>query len=174
MLASTTPLDLSVVAKRLDERRASITPAIGASHYDITQQAIQAQPHGEDTPFNQVVLRTPGVANDSYGQLHVRGEHANVQYRINGILLPGGLATFAPVLDTRMVSNASLLTGALPAQYGYRTSGVVDIQTKEGTLEPEGERRDLRRQRWLDPAELRDQRLLGKLQLLPYGYVPEN
>jgi outer membrane receptor protein involved in Fe transport len=138
VLASTTPLNLSVVAQRLNERRASITPAIGASHYDITQQAIEAQPHGEDTPFNQVILRTPGVANDSYGQLHVRGEHANLQYRINGILLPGGLATFASVLDTRMVSNASLLTGALPAQYGYRTAGVVDIQTKEGTLAPEG------------------------------------
>ena len=138
VLASTTPLNLSVVAKRLDERRESITPAIGASHYDITQQAIQSQPHGEDTPFNQVILRTPGVANDATGQLHVRGEHANLQYRINGILLPGGLTTFASTLDTRIVSNASLLTGALPAQYGYRTAGVVDIQTKEGTLQPEG------------------------------------
>ncbi|HXK22540.1 MAG TPA: TonB-dependent receptor [Myxococcota bacterium] len=137
VLASTTPLNLNVVAQRLDERRAAITPAIGASHYDITQQAIEAQPHGEDTPFNQVILRTPGVANDSYGQLHVRGEHANLQYRINGILLPAGVATFASVLDTRMVSNASLLTGALPAQYGYRTAGVVDIQTKEGTLTPQ-------------------------------------
>ena len=137
VLASTNPLDLSVVAQRLDERRLSITPAIGTSHYDITQEAIEAQPHGENTPFNQVILRAPGVANDSYGQLHVRGEHANLQYRINGILLPGGLTTFAPVLDTRIVSNASLLTGSLPAQYGYHTAGVVDIQTKEGTLEPE-------------------------------------
>jgi len=137
VLASTTPLDLNVVAKRLDERRAAITAAIGVSQYDITQQAIQSQAHGENTPFNQVILRAPGVANDSYGQLHVRGEHANLQYRINGVLLPGGLTTFAPVLDTRIVSDATLLTGSLPAQYGYRTAGVVDIQTKEGTLEPE-------------------------------------
>jgi len=137
VLASTTPLDLNVVAQRLDQRRVNITPAIGVSHYDITQDAIQDQAHGDDTPFNQVILRSPGVANDSYGQLHVRGEHANLQYRINGILLPGGLTGFASTLDTRMVSNASLLTGALPAQYGYRTAGVVDIQTQEGTLQPE-------------------------------------
>ena len=137
VLASTTPLDVNVVAQRLDQRRLSITPAIGVSHYDITQEAIEAQPHGDNTPFNQVILRSPGVANDSLGQLHVRGEHANLQYRINGILLPAGLTTFAPVLDTRIVSDASLLTGALPAQFGYRTAGVVDIQTKEGTLEPE-------------------------------------
>ena len=40
-------------------------------------------PGGENTPLNQVVLQAPGVAQDSFGQLHVRGDHGNVQYRLN-------------------------------------------------------------------------------------------
>ena len=32
----------------------------------------------------------------------------------------------------------SLITGALPAQFGLRTAGIIDIQTKTGTLDPGG------------------------------------
>jgi outer membrane receptor for ferrienterochelin and colicin len=32
----------------------------------------------------------------------------------------------------------ALITGALPAQYGLRTAGIIDIQTKTGTLSPGG------------------------------------
>jgi hypothetical protein len=32
----------------------------------------------------------------------------------------------------------ALITGALPAQYGLRTAGIIDIQTKTGTLAPGG------------------------------------
>jgi outer membrane receptor protein involved in Fe transport len=78
------------------------------------------------------------VARDSYGQVHVRGEHANLQYRINGVLLPEGLDAFGQVIDARIADRVQFLTGALPAQYGYRTAGVVDIQTKSGAFEQGG------------------------------------
>jgi hypothetical protein len=32
-----------------------------------------------------------------------------------------------------------LITGSLPAQYGFRTSGIVDIQTKTGGFDKGGE-----------------------------------
>src|SRR5260370_7166956 len=87
---------------------------------------------GDHAPFNQVILRAPGVAQDSYGQLHVRDEHANLQYRIDGILIPEGITGFGQEIDTRSVKNVDLITGSLPAQFGFRTSGIIDIQTKEG------------------------------------------
>ena len=78
----------------------------------------------------------PGVAQDSFGQIHVRGEHANVQFRINGVELPEGLSVFGQALETRFARSVSLLTGALPAQYGFFTAGVLDIQTKTGLTNP--------------------------------------
>ncbi len=45
----------------------------------------------------------------------------------------------ARVLSPRFANSLSLLTGALPAQYGLRTAGVVDIGVKSGTTNPGGE-----------------------------------
>jgi len=138
VLASQNPLDVNVVAKQLDVARNKITPSIGSSVYTITNDAIQAQPQGENVQFNQVLLNAPGVAQDSFGQLHVRGDHANLQYRFNGVLLPEGITGFGQVVDSRFINQVSLITGALPAQYGYRTAGVVELQTKSGAYEPGG------------------------------------
>ncbi|XAO70788.1 MAG: hypothetical protein AAYR33_06980 [Acetobacteraceae bacterium] len=33
----------------------------------------------------------PGVVQDGNGQIHVRGDHNNLTYRVNGILLPESL-----------------------------------------------------------------------------------
>ena len=76
------------------------------------------------------------MAQDSFGQIHVRGDHANLQYRINGVQLPEGITTFGQILSPRFAQSISLLTGALPAEYGLRTAGVIDIKTKDGLLDP--------------------------------------
>jgi outer membrane receptor protein involved in Fe transport len=138
VLASHNPLDVAVVGRKLDQARNQITPSTGSSVYQITNDAIQAQPQGQSAQFNQVLLQAPGVAQDSFGQLHVRGEHANLQYRFNGVLLPEGITGFGQVVDSRFIDQVSLITGALPAQYGYRTTGVVELQTKSGAYEPGG------------------------------------
>ncbi len=134
VLGARTALDAAIVAKKLDEARNQLSPHTGSNAYEIGAPAIEDMPQGEDTSFNHVLLQTPGAAQDSYGQIHLRGEHANLQYRINDIILPEGITGFGQVLDTRIANNIELLDGALPAQYGYRTSGVVDITTKSGAF----------------------------------------
>ncbi len=127
-------LDPFIVTGKLDRARESIVPELGASSFHVDMEQIQTMPQGVDASFNEVLLRVPGVAQDSFGQVHLRGEHANLQYRINDVLLPEGLSGFGQELDTRFADSVSVLTGALPAQYGFRTAGVVDIHTKGGAL----------------------------------------
>ena len=121
-----------VTAHRLNAARDSIQPSLGADSYTLDSKAITALPGGDDQGFNQIVLQLPGVVQDGAGQLHVRGDHGNLQYRINGTILPEGLAGFGQTLSPRLIEKFSLLTGALPAQYGLRTAGVIDITTKSG------------------------------------------
>ena len=137
---NTITLDPITVTADLDTARSTILPSLGATSYEIGQQQIQNQSQGANAPFNQVLLRAPGVAQDSAanGDLHLRGEHANLQYRINDVLLPEGISGFGLELDPRFVSSLQLITGALPAQYGFRTAGIVDIQTKSGAVENGG------------------------------------
>jgi outer membrane receptor protein involved in Fe transport len=128
----TKTLDAITVTGKLDASRNRLSPETGASQYTINRKAIDQLPNGDSTPVNAVLLQAPGVVADSFGQLHVRGDHADLQYRINGVIIPESISGFGQTLDTRSIDRVSLLTGALPAQYGYRTAGVVDIVTRSG------------------------------------------
>ncbi len=141
-LAGANLLTVITVTARFERARNALSPSTGSSQYVFNQHDIEALPQGDHTPLNQVLLEAPGVVNDSDGQLHIRGDHADLQYRINGVILPEGVGTFGQTLDTRFAQKIDLLTGALPAQYGYRTAGVVDITTKQdfkgGTIDVYG------------------------------------
>jgi len=121
-----------VTSQELDISREAIVSNLGATRYTLGPDRLDSQAQGENAPFNQTILRFPGVAQDSFGQLHVRGEHANLQYRIDDVLLPESIPGFGQELETRFADNISLMTGALPAQFGFRTTGVIDIHTKNG------------------------------------------
>jgi hypothetical protein len=121
-----------VTSQELDISREAIVPSLGATRYTVGPDRIESQARGENAAFNQTMLQFPGMAQDSFGQLHLRGEHANLQYRIDDVLLPESIPGFGQVLETRFADSVSLITGALPAQFGFRTTGVVDIHTKNG------------------------------------------
>jgi hypothetical protein len=119
----------------MDKARENLLPKIGATSSTIDRAAIEAMPQGDNAPVDKVILQLPGVSYDSAvanPNFHVRNEYANVQYRINGILLPEGVSGLGPVIDTNFIGSMSLLTGTLPAQYGLRTAGVIDISAAPG------------------------------------------
>ena len=126
--------------ERLDEARRNIVAATGAGSYEMSRQVLEALPQGTNTTLDRALLQAPGVSQDSAasGDLHVRNEHANLQYRINGIMLPDGVGAFGQIIDTGIVGSMALITGALPAQYGLRTAGVLDIQTKADAFNNSG------------------------------------
>ena len=116
-----------------DQGRSNLLTTIGASTYGITRETIQNLPQGDNTPIDKVILQMPGVSYDSAvsnPSFHVRNEYANVQIRINGVVLPEGVSSLGPFLDSNFIGGMSLLTGALPAEYGLRTAGVLDITSR--------------------------------------------
>lgn len=130
---SVAPVELDsvqVTGKRLDAARNRLSPETGSTVYRFDQKDIQALPFGDATPLNQVLLQSPGFVQDSRGALYLRGDHSNLQYRINGVTLPEAISGFGQALDTRFADQINVLTGALPAQYGYRTAGIIDIRTR--------------------------------------------
>src|SRR5437870_8631197 len=128
-----------VTSQELDISREAIVPSLGATRYTVGPDRLDSQAQGENAPFNQTILRFPGVAQDSFSQLHVRGEHANLQYRIDDVLLPESIPGFGQELETRLADSVSLITGALPAQFGFRNTRGVDIHTKNLALFHQGQ-----------------------------------
>ena len=135
-----TQLGNVTVVGKLNQARSQILPDLGASAYTISKDQIAALSQGGNAPMSEVILRAPGVVqdNEASGNLHVRGEHANLQYRINDVLLPEGISGFGLELNPHFIESMQLVTGSLPAQYGFRTAGVVDITTKSGAFENGG------------------------------------
>ncbi len=140
--ANPTPSEVTenivVTAKKLAKARSQIQTRIGATTYTLSSQALKNQPGGVEIPLNQTLLQTPGVSQDSFGQIHLRNDHANIQYRIDGVILPEGISFFGQSLTSRFASSIDLITGSLPAQYGLVTTGIVDIQTKSGSFDQGG------------------------------------
>ena len=119
----------------LDQKRDEVLqPKVGATVTTLTQRDLENIPQGSNIAVSDLVYQFPGVSQDSTssGDFHVRNDHANVQYRINGIQMPDGVSGFSQFLETNLFQSFSLLTGALPAQYGLHTTGVLDITTKSG------------------------------------------
>lgn len=104
----------------------------GATLYHFSRQAISELPQGQNSTINQVLLQAPGMLQDSNGQAVPRGMDASLQYRINGVMLPNVQLLDIGQLSPRFAESVDLLTGTLPAEIGYRTGGIVDIQTRSG------------------------------------------
>ena len=141
--ASGGPISPALAAAKTGEAKAEqarerIFTQGGASVTTIGKAQVDVLPQGDQTDFDRLVLQLPGVSQDSAasGDFHIRNEHANVQYRINGILLPDGVSGFAQVLDSSFIRTISLVDGALPAEYGLHTAGLLDITTRNGADAP--------------------------------------
>jgi outer membrane receptor protein involved in Fe transport len=129
---SPTKLATVVVTADLDAAREEIAPSLGAVTYTIGANQIQSMGQGENSSFQQVLLHAPGVVQEEFGEIHVRGDHGDVQYRVNGVLLPESLNGFGQEIDTHLIHSVTLITGTMPAQFGDRTAGIIDVTTKTG------------------------------------------
>jgi outer membrane receptor protein involved in Fe transport len=139
-----TPAQAALNAKMtaLDQARDNnLLTKFGASTTTITRDAIEQLPQADNTPIDKVILQLPGVSYDSAvsnPNFHVRNQYADVQTRINGVVLPEGVSALGALIDTNFVGSMTLLDGALPAEYGLRTAGVLDI-TSRSFATPGGE-----------------------------------
>jgi outer membrane receptor protein involved in Fe transport len=132
--------EVTVTAARETTPQIGIQSQVGASSYGFSSDTISNLPGGDNVPLSQVLLRAPGVNQDNAanGALHIRNEHGNVQYRIDGIILPAGVSFFGQGITPRFADSMQLITGTLPAEYGLQTAGIVDVQTKSGLFQPGG------------------------------------
>jgi opacity protein-like surface antigen/outer membrane receptor protein involved in Fe transport len=119
----------------LDQRRDDVLMTkAGTSNYQLNAGDIQQIPQANAIQLSDLILQFPGATQDSTssGDFHIRNEHGNVQYRVNGILLPDGVSGFSQILESSFIGSMRLITGALPAQYGLHTAGIIDITSKSG------------------------------------------
>ena len=111
-----------------------IKPNSSSETYSVSRKDIEALPRGNNVDLHDVLLTIPGAIYGSLKQVHVRQDHANLQFRIDGVPIPDTVTTqFTDLLSPRAWERADIILGGMEAQYGNRTTAVIDITSKSGT-----------------------------------------
>src|SRR5258708_116830 len=122
-------------------RRSLLNASASSSRTEISAKQINAMPQGASVSLPKLLVSTnPGMVRGDLGQVFTRGNHANLQYQIDGIQLPDSVGgSFGEAFTPVNIDHMEILTGGLPPEFGSRLAGVVNIVTKSGTTEPGGE-----------------------------------
>ena len=147
-IASGDVLEVPMVLPTLEEtvtvvapQRESAPPVTApSSSTQLQREEIQALPRGDSASVNEILSTQPGFVYDALGQIYVRGNHGSVQYQIDGVPLPDSVSgLFGQFLSPKLVENMEVLSGGLPAEYGQRLSGVVNLNSRRPSPSGEGE-----------------------------------
>ena len=111
-----------------------VKPNSSGETYSVSRKDIEALPRGNNVDLHDVLLTIPSAISGSLKQVHIRQEHANLQFRIDGVPIPETVTSqFSDLLSPRAWERADIMLGGLEAQYGVRTTAVIDITSKSGT-----------------------------------------
>jgi hypothetical protein len=108
---------------------------VATTHTDVDQTLITKLPvRSPGSGLSDVVtLAAPGVVADSNGFFHPLGDHAQTSYSVdNQPISDQQSKTFSTQLPPNAVQSLEVITGATPAEYGDKTSLVVNAITKSG------------------------------------------
>ncbi len=72
-----------------------------------------------------------GATRAPTGEVHIRGQHAEYTYYLDGAPIPLGVfGGLNEVVDPKVIERATLMDGGWPAEYGGQITAVIDLQTK--------------------------------------------
>src|SRR6201984_1364546 len=80
-----------------------------------------------------VTLSTPGVAADSNGLFHGMGDHAENSFSVDGQPITDQQSkVFSNQIPLDSVASLEVISGAPPAEFGDKTSVVINVTTRSG------------------------------------------
>jgi hypothetical protein len=72
-----------------------------------------------------------GAVRATTGEVHIRGQHGEFTYFIDGIPIPLGVfGGLNEVVDEKVIKNITFYTGGFPAEYGGQIASVINIQNQ--------------------------------------------
>ena len=89
--------------------------------------------HGAPTQTTSQILQQSivGAARAPTGEVHIRGQHAEYTYYIDGVPVPPGISgSLNELFDPQVVNQINFQTGGWDAEYGGRNAAVVNVTTK--------------------------------------------
>ena len=89
--------------------------------------------HGAPTNTTSQILQQSivGAARAPTGEVHIRGQHAEYTYYVDGLPVPSGISgSLNELFDPQVVNQIDFQTGGWDAEYGNKNAAVVNINTR--------------------------------------------
>ncbi len=114
------------------------------AHTDIDRSMFDKLPlESQSSSLSSLVtLASPGISGDSNGQMHGLGDHASNSFSLDGQPISDQQSkVFSNQIPVDAVQSMEVIEGAPPAEYGDKTSVVVDVTTRSGlgVMQPRGD-----------------------------------
>jgi hypothetical protein len=104
-------------------------------HTDLDRTMIEKLPleSSSSSVSSLVTLSTPGVAADSNGLFHGLGDHASNSFSVDGQPITDQQSkVFSNQIPSNSIQSIEVIAGAPPAEYGGKTSLVIQVTTRSG------------------------------------------
>jgi hypothetical protein len=104
-------------------------------HTDVDRNLFETIPlESQSSGLSSLVtLSSPGVAADSNGLFHGLGDHAENSFSVDGQPITDQQSkVFSNQLPTSAVQSMEVIDGAPPAEYGDKTSLIIQVTTRSG------------------------------------------
>ncbi len=137
-------LNIGATDTTIDVDAGDLTESDPTFHTDIDRGLFDKLPlESQSSGLSSLVtLASPGVSADSNGLFHGLGDHASNSFSIDGQSITDQQSkVFSNQLPVNAVQSVEVISGAPPAEYGGKTSLVIDVTTRSGLgiTKPTGE-----------------------------------
>ena len=89
--------------------------------------------HGAPTNTTSQILQQSiaGSVRAPTGEVHIRGQHAEYTYYVDGVPVPAGISgSLNELFDPEVVNQIDFQTGGWDAEYGNKNTAVVNVNTR--------------------------------------------
>jgi len=89
--------------------------------------------HGSPTTTTSQILQQSmaGAARAPTGEVHIRGQHAEYTYYVDGVPVPSGVSgSLNELFDPSIINHIDFKTGGWDAEYGNKNAAVIDVSTR--------------------------------------------
>jgi hypothetical protein len=127
LAGSTTSVDV--------QESADLIESVPTAHVDVDASQLEKLPMSSVAAgLNSIVAHSaPGIVEDSNGLIHPQGDHAQTQFVFdNQPITDQQSKQFSTSMPENAIASVEVITGAPPAEFGDKTSLVINAITKSG------------------------------------------
>src|SRR5438876_11988876 len=128
-------VDFSLNAVAINLQGVTVTASVPLAVDTRTgdQRFKQDQYHGAPSNTTSQILQQSiaGAARAPTGEVHIRGQHAEYTYYVDGVPVPAGISgSLNELFDPQVVNQIDFQTGGWDAEYGNKNAAVVNVTTR--------------------------------------------